>query len=135
MRSVKVPMLRTVMSLADLRGVFRLPPCLPAAGGSTVGTTGVLLPGLRAPALRAPDVGFEAGEFTPGSAEFASPDALPAFGAGAKAAGGPSTEDAPDLKYCHIASALPELIVSRNALCLLYKSSHIAMDLPHACET
>lgn len=120
------------MSLAALRGVLRLVPCLPAGGGSTAGTTGVREPGLRAPPFRPPDVGFAAGELPPASDAGASPELFPALGAGAEAPAGPSTEDAPDQKYCHIASALAELIVSRNGLWVAYRSSHIVLDLPQA---
>lgn len=104
------------MSLADLRGVLRFVPCLAAAGGSTAGTTGVLPPGFRALPLRPPEIAFAAGELTPVSATGAIPELFPALGLAAMVPEGTRTEEAPDLKYCHIASALAELIVSRNAL-------------------
>ena len=119
------------MSLPALRGVLRLVPCLPAEGGSTAGTTGVREPGLRAPPFRPPDVAFTAGELPPVSDVGASPELFPPLGAGAEVPG-TSTVDAPDLKYCHIASALDVLIVSRNGLWVAYKSSHIVLDLPQA---
>ena len=120
------------MSLAALRGVLRLVPCLPAGGGSTAGTTGVREPGLRDPPLRPPDVGFTAGDMPPASNVGASPELFPPLGAGADELAGTSTEDAPDRKYCHIASALFVLMVSRKGLWVAYKSSHIVLDLPQA---